>query len=305
MKLLSKYTNGNFTTEIFDDGTKIRRTEDDHFDAVFPECIDIKITNYCDLGCPFCHENSTTTGRHGNIMTFKFIDTLRPYTELAIGGGNPLAHPDLIPFLKKLREKNIIANLTVNSKHIGKYDIPFDLIFGLGISVNNVLDLTEDVTRLIRTNNNVVIHTIAGIADSYLYDMLGELRAKVLILGYKSVRRGIDFENDSYCEIAINRNWLVYDWIEMTKKCKVVCFDNLALEQLNVKNTLVNVLKKPEVWERQYMGDDGNFTMYIDAVDNVYSVSSTLTNTRVPLTGDIVEMFTNVKNIKKNLDVSI
>jgi hypothetical protein len=53
------------------------------------------------------------------------------------------------------------------------------------------------------------------------------------------------------------------------------------------------------------MGDDGNFTMYIDAVDNVYSVSSTLTNTRVPLTGDIVEMFTNVKNIKKNLDVSI
>ena len=34
MKLLGIYKNGNFTTKIFSDGTKIRETEDDEFKSV-------------------------------------------------------------------------------------------------------------------------------------------------------------------------------------------------------------------------------------------------------------------------------
>lgn len=59
MELLGRYINGNFRTTILSDGTKIRETEDDEFIPDHVENMDIKITNYCDMGCPFCHEGST------------------------------------------------------------------------------------------------------------------------------------------------------------------------------------------------------------------------------------------------------
>ena len=98
MRLLGEYQNGNYTVKIYNDGTKIRETNDDVFVASFPECIDLKITNNCDMGCPYCHEYSKLDGKHGDILNTKIIDTIRPFTELAIGGGNPLSHPDLILF---------------------------------------------------------------------------------------------------------------------------------------------------------------------------------------------------------------
>ena len=114
MKLLGMYRNGNFTTTLFSDGTKIRETKEDEFVPDFAESMDVKITNQCDMGCPFCHENSTINGKHGDILNEKFINTLHPYQEVAIGGGDVTSHPDLIPFLRKLKERKIIANITVN-----------------------------------------------------------------------------------------------------------------------------------------------------------------------------------------------
>ena len=99
-----KVKNGNYTMYLdLETGTKIRKNDLDFFDPEKPESMDIKITNKCDMGCQFCHENSTPDGLHGDIMNLKFIETLLPYTELAIGGGNPLTHPDLIPFLEKCK----------------------------------------------------------------------------------------------------------------------------------------------------------------------------------------------------------
>lgn len=43
MKILGSYKNGNFRTAIFEDGTKIRETNDDEFQAAFAENMDIKI----------------------------------------------------------------------------------------------------------------------------------------------------------------------------------------------------------------------------------------------------------------------
>ena len=139
MRQLGSYINGNYTVKIYDDGTKIRETikdDDKVFDAKFPENIDLKITNKCDLGCPMCHEKSTIKGLEGNILDIKFIDSLRPFTELAIGGGNVLSHKDLIPFLELLKNKKIIANITINQIHFEKnielidYLITNKLIYG-------------------------------------------------------------------------------------------------------------------------------------------------------------------------------
>ena len=53
-----------------------------------------------------CHENSSSLGLHGDILNLPFIVSLSPWTELAIGGGNPLIHPNLIEFLGKCKRKN-------------------------------------------------------------------------------------------------------------------------------------------------------------------------------------------------------
>lgn len=64
----------------------------------------------------------------------------------------------------------------------------------------------------------------------------------------------------------------------MNKWCKLlrsyigkctISFDNLAIEQLNVKK-----LFTIEGWEQFYMGDDFCFTMYIDAVKQEYAPTS-------------------------------
>ena len=109
--ILGEYDNGNYHVTIYEDGTKVRETFDENateFIAEYPECMDVKITNRCGKNCSFCHENSTPDGEHGEILTAKFWNTLKPYTEIAIGGGNPLEHPDLVTFLIKLKKLKLL-----------------------------------------------------------------------------------------------------------------------------------------------------------------------------------------------------
>ena len=66
-------------------------------------------------------------------------------------------------------------------------------------------------------------------------------------------------------------------------------FDNLALEQLSVKENIPN-----DIYEKGFMGNDGESTMYIDLVKGEFAVSSTATN-RYKITNNIKEMFSIVK----------
>ena len=291
MNLLGKYINGNYNVSIFDDGTKIRETNEDVFISSFPECIDIKITNQCDMGCPYCHENSTPTGLHGELLDNQFINTLQPYTELAIGGGNPLIHPQLVQFLEILKSKNIIANMTVNQKHFMQdiifidYLISNNLIKGLGVSFTHYDD---SFVNFIQNYPNAVLHVINGVVNySDLEKMYGK-DLKILILGYKNIRRGIDY----YSQQVEDKKKVIYDNIcEIVKGFKVVSFDNLAIDQLKLKRIFTD-----KDWNEFYMGDDGQYTMYIDLVNREFAKSST-TKERFPLTDNIINMFSVVKTL--------
>jgi organic radical activating enzyme len=289
MNLIGEYRNGNYNVSIFDDGTKIRENNLDFFEPAFPECMDVKITNFCDAGCGYCHENSTTAGLHGNILQSKFIDTLPPYVELAIGGGNPLSHPDLIPFLRKLKNKNILANITVNQLHYEKSQSEIEtlvsekLVYGIGVSF---LHFTENILSLLKKYPNIVIHIINGVANQKDIEKLYDKNLKLLILGYKNFRRGKDF----YSSMVENKKNLMYENLEsILKRFSVVSFDNLAIEQLNVKRFLSD-----EKWNEFYMGDDGKFTMYVDLVENKFARSSVSTN-RYDVLPEIKDMFNIIR----------
>lgn len=293
MKVLGSYINGNYRVVILNDGTKIRTNDLDNLTPNKPEAMDLKITNKCDIGCAFCHEDSRKDGAHGDIMNLPFLNTLLPYTELAIGGGNPLAHPDLVPFLEKCKEKKLICNMTVNQMHfirnqeLIRYLVDNELIYGLGVSL---VQANKEFISLIQSYPNAVIHTINGVHTLQEYQALYDKNLKVLILGYKQFRRGVTFYSP---EVEADKK-VIYDNLpEIVKHFKVTSFDNLALKQLDVKR----LLTKKE-WEDFFMGDDGQFTMYVDAVKKEFATSS-ISTTRYPLMDDIKDMFDIIKKENK------
>lgn len=296
MKILGIYTNNDYQVAIFEDGTKIRYNKLEAFHPVKPECIDLKITNRCTgTGCAYCHEDSSPEGQHGDILNLPFLDSLLPYTELAIGGGNPLEHPDLTAFLAECRKRKIITNMTVNQKHFVdnwmQIDsmLTFQEIYGLGVSVTRV---DEEFLNFVRYMNgmNIVFHVINGVIEPTELEKLYGMGYKILILGYKQFRRGENFYSPA---VQARMDMMSEKLPEILAQFNVVSFDNLALKQLPVKEQMSD-----EDWEKFYMGDDGQFTMYIDAVKREFAKSSTSTE-RWPITGDIAKMFGVVKGDNK------
>ncbi len=289
IKLLNEYTNGNYKVQIYEDGTKIKTTDDDEFIADFPDSMDMKITNYCDMNCPMCHEKSTVDGQHAQLNQ-KFFDTLRAGTELAIGGGNPLSHPELIPFLERMQKQGIICNITVNEVHLLNNKSLIEnllnrkLIHGLGVSINKA---ESDTLKFAVNYPNVVLHFILGTPTMDKLPLFYDNDLKILLLGYKRFGRGESYYTHEIDE-RINQTAIMLD--EIFEAFQVVSFDNLALKQLDIKN------KIPEdIYSECFMGDDGESTMYIDLVEEKFGISSTATE-RYPLHDDIDSMFKFVRD---------
>lgn len=276
--ILGSYTNGNHVTTICDDGTRIRETlneADTDFTFDSAENFDCKITNYCDGGCAYCHEGSSIKGKHCDI-DLAIFDTLHPFQEIALGGGNIFSHPQLEELLKKIKEQNAIANITVNQKHLKKNKdliklfIDNKLINGIGISLTDSSD-DEDKSIIESFGNNCVIHVINGIFTEKDLDFIKD--KKVLILGYKdNIRKGKKFYDANTLEIEKNKQWLKDNLEKIKESVKSISFDNLALLQLDVKNTL-NI--DDDYWNIVYQGREATSTFYVDAVTRTIGKTST------------------------------
>lgn len=301
MKLIERYKNGNAIITLFDDGTRIIETPDnEEINLEFPLSMDCKITNSCPYGCAACHEKSIPNGKHGNIMEAKFIDRLHKGTEIAIGGGAVTSHPQLIPFLEKLKTIGVVPSITVNQREfkdnfelINKL-VEDNLIYGLGVSFNSFDNEFWD--KVIKSYPNLVIHLIAGIHGKDVLDYLTDKNAKILILGFKDFGRGHDLLQTSLKnEIEAKINWLKDNLKSYISKFKVVSFDNLALRQLSVKNILTD-----KEWAEFYQGDDGTATMYVDLVNEQFAKTSTSVQ-RYELKDTIEEMFNIIKENDNDL----
>ena len=296
MNIIGRYKNGNYMVTLLDDGTKIRENDLDFFEPSFAENCDVKITDKCDGGCAFCYEGCTPFGRHGDIINPKFLDTLHPYTELAING-NDLSHPHLVPFLQKMRDKRIVVNMTVNQIHFEKNFelievlVGNKLIHGLGVSLR---EPTDNFINMISQFPNAVIHVINGVVSVYDLIYLSGHNLKILILGYKTLRRGESYyaENDEVINVLQeDLNKCLFPEIITNGWFDVVSFDNLAIKQLHVQEHMPK-----EKWDTFFMGDDGNYTFYIDMVDGVFAKNS-LSTERWPIMDNIDDMFKKVREV--------
>ena len=270
-KLLSKYRNGNYNVAIFDDGTKIRYNNLDCLVPEFLESMDMKISNYCPFNCPMCHEKSSEDGEYGKILHHPFIKTLHSGTELALGGGAVTYHPDLIPFLEELKEQGVLPSITINQREWEETKIDYlinnQLIYGLGVSFTNVDD---EVWDKILSYPNAVVHLIAGYHSRDVFEYFANKGAKILILGYKNWGRGEDYFKNYSNHIMVRTRELKEILPTLFTKCKVVSFDNLSIKQLDIRTVIGE-----EKWKEFYMGDDGQYTMYVDMVKQECAKSST------------------------------
>ena len=270
-KLLSKYRNGNYNVAIFDDGIKIRYNNLDCLVPEFVESMDMKISNYCPFNCPMCHEKSSEDGESGKILHHPFIKTLHSGTELALGGGAVTYHPDLIPFLEELKEQGVLPSITINQREWEETKIDYlinnQLIYGLGVSFTNVDD---EVWDKILSYPNAVVHLIAGYHSRDVFEYFANKGAKILILGYKNWGRGEDYFKNYSNQIKVRMRELKEILPTLFTKCKVVSFDNLSIKQLDIRTVIGE-----EKWKEFYMGDDGQYTMYVDMVKQECAKSST------------------------------
>ena len=292
------YKNGNCITMInLKNGTKIHQTinpKETEFRFDFAESQDLSITEKCDGGCSWCYQGCTPKGKHADLLNIPFLETLHPYTELAING-NDLTHPQLTPFLNKMQEKNIIVSMTVNQKHFIKNKEFIQDIYskgkikGIGVSFTDVGTFPLNEIKALPT---VVIHVIAGLITEKELDFLSNHDFKILILGYKKTKnRGkVYYENEEHkVEIENNIKWLSENIMDYMEKFNLVSFDNLALSQLDMKNKV-----NKEVWEECYLGDDGTHTFYIDLVNKKFARTS-MSEKQYDLLDNIDDMFKVIK----------
>lgn len=304
MKNWVKYQNGNYTVSLdLTTGTKIRENNLDFFDAEFPESADVKVTNKCSNGCLFCHEGSTKDGKHSDALHSPVWDSFHPYSEIALGGGNLMEYPDLVPLLERLKTLKLVPNITV---HQTDFENSFDLIkslsdkklvYGVGVSLNHA---TPEFIEKMKQIPNGVIHVINGIVNMIDLMDLANNNLKILILGYKTVRRGEKLYQSNVGYAIDKRKTLLYNKLEEILNDQwfdVVSFDNLAIKQLMPQRFVSR-----EYWESCYMGEDydtmTSASMYIDLVENEFACNSCDVDHRFKI-GDktVTEMYQFLKKM--------
>ena len=236
--------------------------------AEFPESIDLKITSYCDRECPWCYESASRQGRHAPLdRIVEFFEKIKGQVmEVAIGGGEPTLHPDFHWIVRAAKERGIVPNFTTRSiswlsdpvicKAIG------ECVGGIGFSVCTEEDLRmarELVSELGKRGDpdelrrvDVIWHVVEGITPSRIVRELPY--GPLLILGYKRMGRGKTFQP------------LPEKWDEKSVKgwglARYVAFDTVFVKEHEWTKRLA--AENPYYWA----GDDGEFTIAVDLVEN-------------------------------------
>lgn len=277
-----KYRNGNAVVTLdLRDGTRIIEYPDnDGLILETPLNIDIRVSTQCPYGynvetqkstCAFCHESALVDGQecHYGILQQVLMDAKLPRgTEIALGVNQ--VTEDLVQFVKNLYRLGLVVNITMNERYITEFGdtglkqmLPY--VFGLGISYRSLqgcLSLPDWIADYPHT----VIHVINGIDD---FDDVKELSVKyhkILVLGEKDFgfnRGKVDLSTKEHKQWKSNI-------MQLTEIFDIVSFDNLGLQQLEIRGKITD-----EEYKSFYQGEH---SMYINAVEQYFAPSSRTRN---------------------------
>lgn len=101
-----------------------RTLNDNPFMAPIPELVDISISNHCSKGCSYCYRDSTSNNYFMSLEDYELVikslynEKWGNVFQIALGGGEPLEHPNFIEILNITRDYNIVPNFTTNGLHV-------------------------------------------------------------------------------------------------------------------------------------------------------------------------------------------
>lgn len=270
-----QYSNGNASVTIGADGSRTVETPDNTLLLKYPLNVDVRLSRRCAYGrnpvngksvCGFCHESATTDGKDASFSDIEWM--LHNLKELPAGaevavGINQFSN-EVIYFLQKCYKNGWIVNATVNQGFLKRdledisLSIAEGVINGLGISYRkHAPDIPWDLVEY----ENTVVHVISGI------DSIGDVKSlaekgvkKILVLGEKD----FGFNKGKVSLVSYSHVQWYRQLHELFKLFEVISFDNLALEQLNIKRFVKN-------WEQMYQHE---YSFYVNAVDRTFAPSS-------------------------------
>ena len=144
-----------------------------------------------------------------------------------------------------------------------------------------------------------MIHVINGIVNPDDLYLFSGLNLKLLILGYKHLRRGESYWEKAEEAISKKQNDMKFELagrgVALFSIFKTISFDNLAIEQLNIKK-----LVSEDDWNLYYMGDEGTSSFYIDCVEMKFALNSTEPKERrYILLDNVDDMFHYIQQMKE------
>lgn len=277
-----KYRNGNASVWLdLQDGTRIIEYPDNEpLTLETPLNIDIRVSTQCPYGydantkqstCAFCHESALVNGQECDYQALLQVlkDARLPRgTEIALGVNE--ITDGIIRFIMRLYFIGLIVNVTMNERYILEYGdtgirrlLPY--IFGLGISYRSLqgcLSLPDWIADYPHT----VIHVINGIDDFDDVKHLSVKYHKLLVLGEKDFgfnRGKVNLDTPQHKQWKSNI-------MQLTKIFDIVSFDNLGLQQLEIRGKITD-----EEYKSFYQGEH---SMYINAVEQYFAPSSRTRN---------------------------
>ena len=277
-----KYRNGNAVVTLdLQDGTRIIEYPDNEpLTLQTPLNIDIRVSTQCPYGynvktqkstCAFCHESALVDGQecHYGFLQQVLMDAKLPRgTEIALGVNE--VTDDLIQFVKNLYRLGLVVNITMNERYILQYGdtglkqmLPY--VFGLGISYRSLQGCLS-LPDWIADYQHTVIHVINGIDDFNDVKELGVKYHKLLVLGEKDFgfnRGKVNLNTEQHKQWKSNI-------MQLTKIFDIVSFDNLGLQQLEIRGKITD-----EEYKSFYQGEH---SMYINAVEQYFAPSSRTRN---------------------------
>jgi hypothetical protein len=225
-----------------------------------------------------CYQDSTPTGLHGDRdfinSILRALGTMRVF-EVAIGGGEPTAHPEFVEILRTCRHHGMVPNFTSKAKawlhdHKRRAAI-LEHTGAFAFSIDNAEDLDEIASARDTygiPGSQVNCQLVMGTVNEYEFEEILEHAAsrsmRLTLLGYKTNGRGSQVKPQDYS-----------GWAGIFKKVRDRSRFGLKLGiDTALAQESVQALEALEVPSWCYEVKEGSFSMYIDAVTRKTAASS-------------------------------
>ena len=262
-------------------GGKLRfsfKDETPYTHSTYPELVDIKITDFCELGCEYCYADSTAKGSHADMSyLFNLAHALSDMGvfEVALGGGEPTTHPKFDSIVELFHNNKICVNVTTHGSYGIRNAKTAKRLSSIAHSVSydlSVLDKRDKYRDMKLSRSpclyvNVVMGTIDRDDFRRIIYACQLLSITPVLLGFKKVGRGANF------------NLIPYDWwVDDIKESQAMVHIDTCLA-CEYKDRLV----EEHIPSILYTTEEGKYSMYIDAVNGLCGPSSYETDKLVRL----------------------